>query len=250
MSYSKKFFLSQSVASTRSSERILPTILKSIRPRSVLDIGCGRGGWLHIAHNCGVSEIFGVDGKWAAKAGLLIDEDRFYAHDLATTLDLRRRFDLAMSIEVAEHIPNSSAGIFVDNLCRHSDLVLFSAALPGQGGRSHVNEQPLRFWINKFSERSYVFLDLLRPFFWNDAKIGACYRQNVVLFVHQPRVAAVRAAVEAQVGSRTFADIIDVVHPRLLQERAEYATFSRLVRIKLAVKLLLSVVNNSYRWSV
>jgi len=248
--YDKKFFDSQSVNSVRSARRILPVVLGALKPRSLLDVGCGKGGWLNTARASGVEDIFGVDGAWAREGGLLIEPERFLAHDLSRPFDLERRFDMAMTIEVAEHLGAASADVFVDNLARHSGVVLFSAALPGQGGRRHVNEQPLGFWVEKFAERRYVFLDLLRPYFWADAEIGACYRQNLVLFAQDHCAATVRQALAARTGEPSFSGIVDFVHPRLLQERAEFASFSRVHRLKLAVKLLISVMDNSYRWSV
>lgn len=61
---------------------------------------------------------------------LYVSESIFYAHDLTKPLHLNRRFDLALSLEVAEHLPKKSAEIFVDTLCKLSDTIIFSAAIP------------------------------------------------------------------------------------------------------------------------
>jgi SAM-dependent methyltransferase len=248
MKYNTKFFDAQSSGSVRSAQKVVPTVIRLLEPRSVLDVGCGRGGWLRVAADNGINEIFGVDGAWAEKAGLLIDRDRFLTHDLGTPFDLGRKFDLAMTLEVAEHITAASADTFVDNLCRHSETILFSAAVPGQGGVLHVNEQPLGYWVGKFARHGLVVVDVLRPLFWADDDIGPCYRQNIVMFAGSARAAAIRDAAARMFGAP--AAPLDVVHPQLLKERADYMAFSPIVRVKFAAKLLLSLFDSSYRTSL
>ena len=248
MQYDKKFFASQSTGSARAARKIIPIVVDLLRPSSVLDIGCGTGGWLKAAREAGVSDTVGIDGQWAINGGLVIDREQFVAHDVASRIDLQRKFDLAMTLEVAEHIPVSKSDVFVDNLCKHADVILFSAALPGQGGRMHINEQPLAFWIEKFAERNFKFIDVLRPFFWQDSDIGPCYRQNLVLFVSNKRAAEVEIDAQRRLGSTKLP--VNVAHPELLKERAEYGAFPPIVRARFAIKLLLSLVSKSYRSSL
>src|SRR5256885_15969550 len=114
---------------------------------------------------------------------MLIDAANLRAADLANPIDLGRRFDLVQSLEVAEHLPAVKAESFVDTLIAHGSLVLFSAALPGQGGENHVNEQPLDYWRDIFRSRGYLPVDYLRPLITGDPAIQSWYRYNILLYV-------------------------------------------------------------------
>jgi len=155
---------------------------------SVLDVGCGQGAWLSVWKSLGVKEILGLDGGYVEKARLLIEPGEFVAHDLRTPFDLERRFDIVQSLEVAEHLPEHSSEAFVDALTRHGDLVVFSAAPPGQGGDHHVNEQPYEYWRRKFAARGYVALDFLRPRLSGRREIAPWYRYNIFLFASRERM--------------------------------------------------------------
>jgi SAM-dependent methyltransferase len=152
--YNPKFY--RELASAQESAReILPLVLDAVTPASAVDIGCGTGNWLSVASELGVDEILGVDGPWV-KAQLAIPAEKFIPHDLSTPLKLGRRFDIALSLEVAEHLPASAARVFVQSLCEVADVVVFSAAIPGQGGRRHINEQWPAYWADLFQELQYA----------------------------------------------------------------------------------------------
>jgi SAM-dependent methyltransferase len=178
--YNPKFY--RELASAQESAReILPLVLDIVKPGSVIDIGCGTGNWLAIAHELGVRDILGVDGSWV-KAQLAIPSAKFIEHDLSTPLKLERRYDLALSLEVAEHLPAPAARIFVQSLCDAADVVLFSAAIPGQGGRRHLNEQWPAYWTELFADLRYHCYDFLRPKIWNNARVTWHYAQNSLIF--------------------------------------------------------------------
>jgi hypothetical protein len=155
---------------------------------SAVDVGCGVGTWLHVLSEKGVSEIHGVDGDWVKTEYLVIPESCFTTHDLSRDVKLPNRFDLAVSLEVAEHLPATNAAQFVDTLTSLSDFVLFSAAIPGQGGIKHVNEQWPSYWFSLFADRGYIPLDFIRKQIWQDESIPFWYRQNVFLMVDKDRV--------------------------------------------------------------
>jgi len=178
--YNPKFY--RELASAQESAReVLPLVVDVVKPASVIDIGCGTGNWLAIAHELGVHDILGVDGTWV-KAQLTIPRETFIEHDLSTPLKLNRRFDLALSLEVAEHLPASAARTFVQSLCSSADAVLFSAAIPGQGGRRHVNEQWPAYWAGLFADLQYQCYDFLRPKIWNNPRVTWHYAQNSMIF--------------------------------------------------------------------
>lgn len=201
--YNPKFY--RELASAQESAReVLPLVLDIVKPAGVVDIGCGTGNWLSIASELGVPDILGVDGPWV-KQQLKIPPAKFIAHDLTTPLKLDRRFDLALSLEVAEHLPASAAGVFVQNLCAAADVVVFSAAIPGQGGRRHVNEQWPAYWADLFHEHHYECYDFLRPRIWNNPGVAWHYAQNSMIFVRAGRDCSFGEAVRP----------LPLVHPAL-----------------------------------
>ena len=182
--YSADFFDKQRDGSLGSAAIILPLLIEIFRPTSLIDVGCGQGTWSKTALALGIDDQVGVDGEWARPV-LAIPHDRFRARDLAKPFDLGRLFDLAISMEVGEHIAAASADAFVGNIVRHADAVAFSAAAPYQGGVHHVNEQWPTYWADKFDQYDYQCFDFLRWRIWNDRRIAIWYRQNLLIFANR-----------------------------------------------------------------
>jgi hypothetical protein len=150
----------------------------------VADFGCGIGGWLAAARDLGASEIRGFEGPWIAQADTVIPKENIELVSLdKDLLNLSKYYDLAMSIEVAEHLPPEAADRFVATLVSAADKILFSAAIPGQGGLGHLNEQPLGYWVGKFWAHHYVPLEILRPYIAHDRQIYPWLRQNLIMFI-------------------------------------------------------------------
>jgi SAM-dependent methyltransferase len=181
--YDARFYRRFSAGSARSADVVLP-LLRAIAPvRSVVDFGCGTGAWLAAWQRLGVDDVIGLDGD-QARESLEILAERFLAADLRKPIRLGRQFDLAQSLEVAEHLPPEAAPLFVETLTTHAPLILFSAAVPGQGGEHHLNEQPHDYWRDMFSHRGYALIDALRPILVNNRVVEPWYRYNTVLFAH------------------------------------------------------------------
>jgi SAM-dependent methyltransferase len=166
----------------QSARRIVPKLIRLMPARSVVDFGCGQGAWLSVWASTGAS-VVGVDGPYVDRCHLLIDPGDFHGADLTTPIDLGRQFDLVQSLEVAEHLPVENARQFVDTLIVHGPCVLFSAAVPGQGGENHLNEQPPDYWRALFRERGYAAFDFLRPLIFDDPAIARWYRFNTILYL-------------------------------------------------------------------
>ena len=158
---------------TRSSRNASKALSRQLgrwsrsRPGFVVDVGCGHGTWLAAFQECGITDLTGIDGPWVKTEDILINATQYRSFDLAQPFDLERRFDLALSLEVAEHLAPASASSFVDSLVRLAPVVLFAAAIPGQGGVMHVNEQWPGYWVALFNERGYVAIDAIRPQIWD-----------------------------------------------------------------------------------
>lgn len=179
--YDPEFYNSQSGNSLSSAEVIVPLFLGHFSPHSVVDIGCGVGGWLRVFQDQGVPDIKGIDGDYVSVDMLHIPSDCFEPADLTSLANIGS-FDVACSLEVAEHLPQEAAERFVTLLTSAAPVVLFSAAVPSQGGTWHINEQWQSYWCEKFAERGYVALDLIRPKIWDDERVAIWYRQNVLVF--------------------------------------------------------------------
>lgn len=192
-SYTPDFFAGITNFAADSASVVFDLVFQLYRPSSLLDVGCGIGAWLAEAADRGI-DVQGVDGDWVTREQLRIPPDRFRSADVCQPLDLGRRFDMVMSLEVAEHLPAEAAEIFIDTLTRHADVVLFSAAVPEQGGNHHVNEQWPPYWKAKFEARGYELFDVLRTQCWDDERVAWWYRQNVLLYATGESAEKIRAA--------------------------------------------------------
>lgn len=188
ITYDGGFFDYVSIGSRRSAAIVAPLVLQHYQAKSLADIGCGRGAWLPEWQRAGVADYLGIDGDYVDRDRLLIPGDRFSTQDLTKRFDVGRRFDLVVSLEVGEHINPGDTEIFVDNLCTHSDAILFSAAVPGQGGSSHVNEQDYAFWRQRFSARGYRLFDFIRPRLGSRHQVEPWYRYNILFFARADAV--------------------------------------------------------------
>ena len=183
---------------------IVPLIVDLIRPATVLDVGCGSGGWVSAFLGRGV-DATGVDAAHLPLDTLKFDRSRFIVHDLRRPLDLGRHFDLVLCLEVAEHLPPHVADTLIATLVRHAPVVLFSAAIPGQGGLEHVNERWQSYWAATFRSHGYEPIDCVRPRVWEHSEVACWYAQNMLLYADGEHAHDLRQhAVEFP---------LDVVHP-------------------------------------
>jgi len=186
--YSAKYFDAIKPLARSSAQVIVPMLLKLLSPRSVVDFGCGSGSWLAVFIESGVADVLGIDGEWIPEETLDIPKERFMPLDLENPVNLHRQFDLVLALEVAEHLSPSSADTFVDNLTKAGPVVLFSAAIPFQGGPHHVNEQWPGYWIDKFIKRNYSVIDCIRKRVWSDPRVSWFYAQNSFVFARRETI--------------------------------------------------------------
>jgi SAM-dependent methyltransferase len=235
-SYDKGFFNELSEGSYRSAKNMVPKILELTTPKSVIDIGCGLGAWLKVFNENGIEDFLGIDGEYVNTSKLLINADKFKKHDLKKPIDVSKKFDLCISLEVAEHLPESVAEQFVDDLIKLSDVVLFSAAIPMQLGTYHINEQYPEYWANIFAKKGYIASDCIRPFFWNDKNINYWFKQNPLIYVKKERLNDYPLVKEF--ADKTNKDYLTKMHPDILEHKRFFRwahftlyTFSKLTGI-------------------
>ena len=138
--------------------------------------------------------------------------------DLNRPLPVTGRFDLAMCLEVVEHLPPDAGDAVVASLCALADTVLFSAAVPGQGGTGHLNEQWPEHWCERFLRHGFIHVDCVRPAVWTDERVSWWYRQNTLLFLRPERLAqlpALQALARTQQPSP-----LAIAHPHLVAHLA------------------------------
>jgi SAM-dependent methyltransferase len=246
--YTKSFYEEIRDGARRSAEVIVPLVLQFLAVRSVTDVGCGDGSWLSVFQKLGVEDILGIDGKYVTRELLQIPQDRFRAFDLTKSFSLGRVFDLAISLEVAEHLPADCAAGFVESLTRLSPLVLFSAAIPCQGGNHHINEQWPDYWTKLFKKHEYVPVDFLRRRIWQNDSVEWWYAQNTLLFA-QSKLLESDATLKTEF-ERSNLDQLSLVHPK------QYLAVESVVRaqqprppsgVRAASRLLLDCLRNSVR---
>lgn len=209
--YTEEFFEYIERGSIASAKRFSKLLVPMLNVSSILDVGCGRGAWLREWQVAGVATVHGVDGPYVRRDSLLIPVQNFSAVDLSTPFDLQRRFDLVSCLEVAEHLPKSCSETFVSSLVAHADMVLFSAATPGQGGENHINERPLSFWQHLFKAKGYEAYDVVRPAFRSDKNVEPWYRYNTILYASAAIRSSLPAAVaSAEVGPGDVSEVGDI----------------------------------------
>jgi SAM-dependent methyltransferase len=193
--YGENFFAWNNRAVAASAQAVVAFLAATLQPRSVLDVGCAEGVWLRAWQAAGAERVQGVDGGYVDRNRLLLPPQSFAAVDLSASFDLAQRFDLVQSLEVAEHLPPTASAQFVHSIVRHGDVVLFSAAVVGQGGEHHVNERPLEYWRRLFGAEGFACFDPIRPAFRHRRDVQPWYRYNTLLYVNAAGCARLPASI-------------------------------------------------------
>ena len=234
--YGDHFYKYHMDASLRSALKYADLLSPLCKPDSVVDVGCGRGTWLKAFKEKGASKLVGYDGRWNSQENMIDQSIVFHGVDLNEPICISNseRYDLAMSLEVAEHLEPSSAQDFIRSLTTLSDVVLFSAAYTKQGGTNHINEQPHTYWAKVFSRFDYVPYDLFRPIVWGDKEIPFWYQQNTFLYVRKNTPVS-SLLINAGYNPMQNISFMDCVHPILYENHA----LAKIILSEIGTKALL-----------
>ena len=186
MPYGRDFF-TEMEGSRRSADLVAPVCVELLKPRSVVDVGCGVGTWLAAFRDAGIETVMGFDGDYVDRDLLQIPAGSFKPINLEKRVPLDQRYDLAICLEVAEHLPPARGPSLVDELTKLAPAVLFSAAVPFQGGTDHRNEQWQDYWASLFAARGFRVCDCIRARVWDDSRVDPWYAQNALVY-HDPSV--------------------------------------------------------------
>lgn len=242
--YDTDFYKGQMDRSLRSAQETIPYILELFHPTSVVDVGCGVGTWLRVFADNGITDILGIDGEYVNKSQLKIDGPKFMAHDLTQPINIDKKFDIAMSLEVAEHLPENRAENFVATLTSLAPVVIFSAAIPFQGGTHHINEQWQSYWASFFEKKGYVASTILREKIWDNKNVVVHYKQNIVVYVK--KASPIYTSTNLQYINTESIKTLDVVHP---ERYLHYFSILHAVAnaIRTTIKTILGIgTNNKY----
>lgn len=234
MTYEKSMFIDRHKNSFEAA-KVLLKLMKDEFPdiEKVLDVGCGVGTFLKTANDMGISFTQGMDGPWVDKELLQIPQKDFFEVDLNYLPVFKESFDLVICLEVAEHLAENNAEALVKFLTEHAEIILFSAAVPGQGGENHINEQWQSYWADIFSKFAFQPVDLIRPKIWDHLNVSYWYRQNTLVYVSDSRM------------SKIFPinPTLDIVHPEMYMAHLRNSLTLRKA-MKMLPKAMLSKFQN------
>lgn len=243
--YDKRFFDEARETSGPSARQIVPIVMRLVQPQSVVDLGCGTGSWLAVFREQNVPKVLGIDGGWVDRRVLEIPVESFMVLDLTKTLPALGAFDLALSLEVAEHLPARAAETHVESLVSLAPAVMFSAAIPMQGGAGHVNEQWPEYWAERFAAKGYQVVDCIRRRVWNNSSVSWWFAQNTLLFVREDYLAA-HPALRTE-RDRDAGNPLSLVHPGGYLQQVDPSRMSARQTIGLLPKVLARAVGRRLR---
>jgi SAM-dependent methyltransferase len=198
--YTVDFYESVNQRASETAKLVFEILNKYVRVKSIVDAGCGSGAWIRTALEEGLEKAYGLDLTSSID---LINKNSDFKEQLDSgRIELIERdfvsnpisefpkADLAVCLEVLEHLPPSTAESLVARLTEASDFVIFSAAQPGQGGTYHINEQEIRYWVDQFAKYDFEPFDPFRDILSESNFVPRFYSLNMLLMVSKEALSA------------------------------------------------------------
>ena len=243
--YEEEYYNDQDSWTRPAARAVMEVLFEHYKPESVVDLGCGSAICLDMLKNeFNVSQILGVDGDWIKEEQLLISKENFHRHNFEKPLKLDKRFDLAVSMEVAEHLHEPFAKGFIESLTGLSDVVVFSAAVPGQDGFNHYNEQWQSYWADIFAKFDYGAIDLFRDKLWQQENIRTDYKQNSMLYVHN-KLLKDENSIWNKLSCNQEDIVFNRIHPDLFLRRLSLEGDLEIIGLKKVVTKLPKLIINA-----
>ena len=215
-SYNDEFYEYNIKSSGDSATEVFPLIASITKVNSVVDFGCGRGTWLNQACDVGADVVVGLDGTWNADKQI---NPSIEFLELSDHVKLRKRtFDLAISLEVFEHLEAEFCDELIETMVCCSGVIVFAGAFPRQGGTDHINEQFPSYWAEKFAAHGYLAYDFFRPKLWGNDKVDRCYQQNMFLYVNKENNSELVQELDDLLLTNT--KFMDAMHPGIFLNRS------------------------------
>jgi glycosyltransferase involved in cell wall biosynthesis len=151
-------------------------IFENIPGKIFGDIGCGNGYIISNLYNKYSKKVWGVDGS-----EYFMDNIDRSVLSMVKRVDLTNKAkldkaDVAICLEVAEHISAEFSDILVNNIVSvNAKTIIFTAAPPGQAGVNHINLQDHKYWVNKFLANGYLLDESLSSKFCKDLSGSLLY---------------------------------------------------------------------------
>lgn len=185
ISYSSNYFQSSFF---ETDYRILASVIFELyRPATVVEFGCE---WSHLSREfakLGV-QVIAVDGYSQPNfTGFSVEFHRLDLNNPVAIANFftNKHFDLAVCLEVAEHLQPESSSTLVKWLTQVAPIVIFSAAVPGQGGHGHINLHPREYWHNEFTQHEFVIADRVREKLRVTSSVAPWYRYNTIDYLQR-----------------------------------------------------------------
>lgn len=199
-----------------SVKKLLPYLLEFVHPQSVVEVGCGEGELLEGFQQSG-ARIQGIDAEEYVQSSFWQENKDFFmsANLEKVRISCQSKFDLAVCLECAHKFPEERAKTLIHDICLLSDVVMFSAGVPGQENDTANGQMP-SYWAKLFQQNGFVMLDCLRAKIWEDKEIDAVYRQNVLLYVKEEALAKYPNLLKFYMNHGEDS-LHDIVHPEFLK---------------------------------
>jgi 2-polyprenyl-3-methyl-5-hydroxy-6-metoxy-1,4-benzoquinol methylase len=249
--YSQEFYNSVSSRAVQSARITAGAIAGAIEPVSVVDIGSGQGVWLHT-----ISE-FVPTVKRAVALDIQSHKSPFFDALLKSSIDFKfveanfensstlpdEQFDMAICLEVLEHLTPDTAVEVARDIGKKCSCLIFSAAILGQGGTGHINEQKFSYWMQLMRDQGFIALDIFRPALRKADDVPSYYKQNMMFFWHPQN--SKRNGVKIDLNALLSRNSLDVVDNRSALTRIRYRLIAYVP--PQIVTALVKVLDNSIR---